>query len=538
MERRIRCPACAATWPPGTARFCGRCGERLHLASAPHLPADPRRSRSRALRRPIGLLAAFAVIVALAISIGVRVDVARDAASAEDGVELPDRSVEEADAAATPVSPALGESLPSFECKPVGCSLWEARIGDGAYAVAADRIVQAATLGVRALDLATGRTLWRVTYVEDGLPPLLDAVEIRLLGDEVVVTSEGGLIQVRTVETGELRWYAELPVGRVTGVAVHGDVLVAAGLPRAGELQPPVAIAVYDRRSGVPRWEADLHRAVSIDADPLVLQPRTLEVVAVDPTTGEVVWTRDVIGPVRGLVGDGALALISPGGVDVLDPRTGDRLRSVPRRVSDSGVTRFTAGLLLVDAPSGPDPHATPRSDMTIASVGDPQQPTRQIPGTTAVLEVPDGVAVASHDDHVLTVERLASDGAVRWTRTFELDEPTCCWTLQGGPDPTTLLLVPPEPGRVPVQVLTLDEGQPLVSFAVPTTQVRNTLAWTGGIAAESDANRTVLTGHGGSVELAAGAELVATDPVPVVRVPSGLLGLDRDGLLPLLESR
>jgi outer membrane protein assembly factor BamB len=528
-ERSIRCPGCGADWPAPGSRYCGRCGQVLRPASGPGTDAEAPRS----IERWVVIAAAVAVAATAVIAVAVVGPLSDDQAAPEEApweVELPGLPDPRENSAPPASAPTLISDLFPFACEPEGCAIWEARIGDGAYTVADGVIVQSTASALRALDPATGDTRWRVTYVEDDLPPLLTRPEVRILGDDlVIVTSMGGLLRARSLTSGELLWHGDLDVEGILEVADHGEVIVAAGFPIGQNRQPPVLVASFHRESGTRLWESPVHRAVALGSDPMILQPRSLDLTGVDPATGMAIWNRSVIGPVRGLAGDDMVVVVSPAGVSVVDPRSGDELRRVPRAVTDTGLTRLAGGLLLVDAPSGPDPGSKPRSDMTVVPIAEVDRDVepRRFADTTGFAVVDGGIVILTQDDRQRTLHRLDLDGTPRWSWSVGPGGDHCCWTLQGGPSPAAVYLVPPGLDHGRVEVIDATDGAALATFRVPVADGDSEVEWLDGLALEARPRRTVLSGPGGRVELATGSRLLTTSPQPIVIVEGGLLALD-----------
>ena len=535
MTKRSKgCVACGADWP-STARFCGRCGRSLeeHAStdgSSSHPGAADSSRPPLTVRRSLVAVGALIGLAIIVVAVGGPTFGSGPAAPEGNlDVELPDardRSGEMEDAPARP-TPTLTGGLPPFACEPEGCAGWEARIGDGDYAVAEDVILQASSTAIRAIDPSTGRTWWRITYDEDGLPSVLDRPRVQSLDDLMVVTTAGGLLQVRSAETGTLRWHVDLEVDQILDVALHGEVLVVSGWPMRDRQHPPVRVAGFDRGDGELRWDHQVHRAVTLDADPLVVQPRNGLLRSLDPRTGEQGWSRTVTGPVRGLVGDDLLALVTATGIEIVDPASGEVRRSVPRAVSNAGLTRLVGGLLLVDAPSGPDPLGKPRSDMTVVPLTDDASAPLRFPDTTGIHALADGLIIITQGAEERVLRRLDEEGRQVWSVTRPARDQACCWTVRASRTDGEVYLVPSRLDRDPVEVVDLTDGSTRSSFPVATEQVRNLVTWTEGIGVEERPRGTLVSGPGGRVVATADARLLTTDPQPVLVVEGGLLGLD-----------
>ena len=538
-KRSAGCVACGDEWP-ATARFCGRCGHSLAThASSTGSSTHP--GAADASRPPLTVRRSLAVVGGL---LGLAIVVAAVggptfgsgplAPESNLDVELPDALDRRVEAEEVPARPeaTLTSGLAPFACEPEGCASWEARIGDGDYAVADGSVLQASSTAIRAIDPSTGRTRWRITYDEDGLPSVLDRPRVQTLDGLIVVTSAGGLLQVRSTATGALQWHVDLEVDQILDVALHGEMLVVSGWPMRDRQHPPVRVAGFDRVDGHPSWDRQVHRAVTLDADPLVVQPRNGVLLSLDPQTGEPGWTRAVTGPVRGLVGEDILGLVTATGIEVVDPASGEVRRSVPRSVSNAGLTRLVGGLLLVDAPSGPDPLGKPRSDMTVIPLADDGSDALRFPDTTGIHALSDGLLIVTQSADERVLQRVDADGVERWSVTRPARDQACCWTVRASRTDGEIYLVPSRLDRDPVEVVDLTDGSTRSSFPVATEQVRNLVEWTEGIGIEERPHGTLVSGPAGRVVVAADARLLTADPQPVLVVEGGLLGLDPGSLV------
>lgn len=543
MTKRSKgCVACGVEWP-ATARFCGHCGRTLverrpDAAGSPATSIAGRAGPEPTMRRflvVVGGMIGLAIAIAISVAAVDGPTFGRGPSAPEGNldVELPDARDRTGETEGAPALPgaSLTSDLAPFTCEPEGCAGWEARIGDGDYAVAHGLIVQASSTAVRAIDPSTGRTWWRITYDEDGLPSVLDRPRVQSVDDLVVVTTAGGLLQIRSIETGALQWHVDLEVDQVLDVALHGQVLVVSGWPIRDRQHPPVRVAGFDREDGELWWDHQVHRAVTLDADPLVVQPRNGVLLSVDPWTGEAGWSRTVTGPVRGLVGDNTLGLVTATGIEIVDPESGEVRRSVPRSVSNAGLTRLAGGLLLVDAPSGPDPLGKPRSDMIVVPLTDHDSSPLRFPDTTGFHPLADGLIIITQGAEDRILRRIDEDGAEVWSATRSARGQACCWTVRASRTEGEVYLVPSRLDRDPVEVVDLTDGSTRSSFPVATEQVRNLVTWTDGIGIEERPHATLVSGPGGRVAATGDARLLTTDPQPVLVVEGGLLGLD-PGLL------
>lgn len=525
MARSLReCGSCGTSWPRATARFCGRCGAVL--------TDPPGRARGNVLRRwgswhawPLGGAVAI-VLLGLVGAVIVGVGTVPETPPVASEIELPP-SVER------PASDAMVRSVAepqpgSLGCEPEGCARWEAAIGDGYHLAVGEWIVQANPTAVRAVSIETGRTAWRQTWDQDGLPAVLDGVRVQPLGeDRLAILAAGGLLQLRDLDDGRLHWHVDLGVDQLVEVAEHDDLVVVSGWPLRNRQHPPARVAAFHRDDGTMVWEHAALRAVSIQTDPLVIQPRNRELIGLDAASGRSRWEGEVSGPVRALVAEDAVALVTPTGVAFIDVATGEEVARHPRRVSDAGETRVAGALLLIDAPSGQEPGRRSRSTMGVVPIADPAAAAQRYPDTTGVLAAADGgVLLVSQGDTELQLLRLDAFGRTLWERHRILEDERCCWTLQAGGDDDTVHLVPPRPDRAAVAVMQVQDGAEIATFELPALGSRSSVTWAGGIAVLSGPGGTTLAGADGSVRVGRGATVVASEPWPVVDVDGGLVAL------------
>ncbi|GAA4172865.1 hypothetical protein GCM10022251_70070 [Phytohabitans flavus] len=175
---------------------------------------------------------------------------------------------------------------------------------------------------VRAVDLTTGRDLWKATF------PASTTVRPVPNGRAVTVTSGdgGGRAEVRDVRTGAvLASQAVLPPGAgPTLSATVGDSLLLGYQDGKGDR----GVAAYATDTLELRWrrvinEDDVRRFSP--CGPLVCTPSPFGVEAIDPATGTLVWhtdDADAVFDVGGLL----VADAQPAGLAAVDPATGRTL--------------------------------------------------------------------------------------------------------------------------------------------------------------------------------------------------------------------
>ncbi|MGN9913767.1 outer membrane protein assembly factor BamB family protein [Phytohabitans sp. LJ34] len=181
---------------------------------------------------------------------------------------------------------------------------------------------EAAAPTVRAVDLATGRDLWRVTYPA---PTLVRPVPG---GRAVTVTNGdgGGRAEVRDIRTGAVRASrAVLPPGTGPTLSMTvGDSLLLGYQDAEGAR----GVAAFATDTLEPRWqrvitEDGVRRFSSCGS--LVCTPGAVGVEAIDPATGVLVWhttEADAVFDVGGVL----VADAQPAGLAAVDPATGRTL--------------------------------------------------------------------------------------------------------------------------------------------------------------------------------------------------------------------
>ncbi|GAA4459195.1 outer membrane protein assembly factor BamB family protein [Phytohabitans houttuyneae] len=175
---------------------------------------------------------------------------------------------------------------------------------------------------VRAVDLSTGRDLWKSTLAA---PTTIRPVPG---GRAVTVTSGdgGGQVEIRDVRSGRvLVSRAVLPPGVSPNLSVTvGDSLLLSYQDAEGSR----GIAAYDTGTLELRWrralsEDDARRLSPCGA--LVCTPNAFGVEAIDPATGALVWHTDDADAVFD-VGGVLVADAQPAGLAAVDPATGRTL--------------------------------------------------------------------------------------------------------------------------------------------------------------------------------------------------------------------
>jgi outer membrane protein assembly factor BamB len=279
------CPACGVPVPHArrtAARWCGSCGAQLTTEDEP-ATADTHRWHRHALS-----VAAGGVALAVLVTFGVGTAGDRPVTLATDSLDV-DLDAQDAERVVTaPVSDDGPVCL-----RDPDCVVWvEPASVAGRSPVAT--VVGDLTLvrvhdALEARDTETGTLRWRT--------PLADAAELRtylpvhaasglvLVGD---TTTDARVLLALDLHTGVVRW--SLPhVEAVTAVQEHGTTLLAQ-VTRAA-----------DRGSGVS--VADGRNA-------------TEQILALDPTSGEVLWSRG--GDLLHLLDDGAV-VVATSEVAVID---------------------------------------------------------------------------------------------------------------------------------------------------------------------------------------------------------------------------
>ncbi len=523
-----RCLACGTEWEVASARYCGRCGAALDVRSST-TPSGSRRGRGSLLVVAIGGIVLAVGLAVLTNQLWGAPD--ERAAQPDWDVELPDE-----DAPADDATLDLPVAFPSPEalgCEPQGCEAWRTRLTDGRVAVADDRIVHTSASDVIAVDILTGQTLWSHRYSELGIPPVVQGARPHVLdaGSFAVSFADGG-VQSRDLDTGQRRWHVELDLDHVDDVALHDQAIVVTGW---GRLTREVQVIGLAADSGDELWRARVDRAVTVGSDPLLLLLERGELAGVDPGTGSLRWTRPSIGPVTAHVGGEAHALISPTGVEALDPASGQTRLRLPRPVSNAGPTRLFGRLLLTNLPAMVEPGGPQRTEVLGGDVR--TGVSWSLPDVTGVASSGEGVVLVQQQGRDLTLRGFDLDADERWVREVGAPDDVCCWTAHAGPYDGTVLVVPPSLDRQPVRLVEVVTGQTVASLRRPGDVEREELDWRSGLGVDRRDDRAVLVGPGGSVTVPAHAELLTLGPRPVLRVGGGLLGLDGRLLMGRSES-
>lgn len=439
-------------------------------------------------------------------------------------VELPDEDSDRIGEDPPPDTPVSFPAADARGCEPDGCEAWRTRLGSGGVLVADDLIVHTSASDVQAVDVATGATRWSWRYAELGIPPIVDGAQPHRIGyGRVAVTFADGGLQLRDLATGRRAWHVDLELDHIDQVAAHGEVVVLAGWT---QLTREVQVIALAAATGEERWRQRVDRAVSIDADPLLLlDTQRAVLVGADPDTGQLRWARPADGPLSALAGDHAHALVSPVGVEAIDPDTGETLLRLPRPVTHAGPTRLVGRLLLTNLPasgglSGPDRAEVRFGDVVSGTTGTLAQ-------VTGLAAVDDMVVVVQQNGTELTLLGLAADGTPRWERPALAPDDVCCWIATPGPDDGTVLIVPPSLEREPVRAVDAATGDTVASFRRPRGIEREQLEWSSGLGVDRDDERTVFIGPHGTVSTSPRTRLLTTTPRPVLLVDQGLLGLD-----------
>ncbi|HEX5936371.1 MAG TPA: PQQ-binding-like beta-propeller repeat protein [Actinomycetota bacterium] len=149
---------------------------------------------------------------------------------------------------------------------------------------------------VRALTLEDGQDVWE-TPVE-----LTEIVQAPVATDETTayVADVGGTVTAIDLDTGEVRWTADVNAPVASAVAVDDD---AAYVATVGEQQTPGEVVALDPSNGEELWrsgdDAVLGNIVSAptlsDGRIFVLEPGF--VVAVDPDDGGLLWRTEIVNP-------------------------------------------------------------------------------------------------------------------------------------------------------------------------------------------------------------------------------------------------
>jgi outer membrane protein assembly factor BamB len=375
------CPACGASWPGPTARWCGACGAEL-LPTA--VAGRPRRRDHLVLVVTIGVLALAAVVALVTVVLTGRPPTAdRDALA----VDLPDETPRSDLAVDVPTGPT---------CLAVAdCVVWRHALPaddrtTSAAVVAGDLVVALGGDGVHAVDRDDGATRW----VADlrGAPPRVGYPATFTVVDDLVLVQRHRRLTAHDLHDGEVAWLNEHGVeGVLTGQGTVDDrlVVVIEGVDDRGRTSVVLGL---DADTGELQWRRDATRAVVTPAGVLAADRSGFRAFDGDGTQR---WEDP--GPVpaewsAAAVGDGTVLVTSAS-------------RTALRSMADGTVSQQLPGHLLAED------------------------------GTAAVLApAPRSGAV---DDRAIT---LVAEGGVRWQATEP--EVSCCLSASLLEDRVLLLTV------------------------------------------------------------------------------------------------
>jgi outer membrane protein assembly factor BamB len=175
---------------------------------------------------------------------------------------------------------------------------------------------------VRAVDLVTGRDLWKATFpAPTTIRPVPDGRAVTVTGGD-----GGGRVEVRDVRTGAvLASRAVLPpgVGPTLSLTVADSLLLGYQDAEDGR-----GIAAYDTDTLELRWRRVITEEDARRFSPcgrLVCTPSAFGVEAIDPATGALVWHSDDADAIFD-VGGVLVADAQPAGLAAVDPATGRTL--------------------------------------------------------------------------------------------------------------------------------------------------------------------------------------------------------------------
>ena len=282
--------------------------------------------------------------------------------------------------------------------------------------VVGDRLIVASCSGsVYALDRHTGAPAWTYDTGEDG-PRAQFHGEAILTGKSLVLPSDGdpeAHLYAFDAATGEVRWRMAFEGGVATTPVVAGDSVIAAGA--AGKL------ARIDLQNGKTVWTAapdgarpTLPRIQSpaADAKRVYFPSNDPELFAVDATSGQTVWKKDLATRINTSLTMHGNALYAGAGDSLFafDPASGEIRRRIPLGGLPYG-TLVVAPPLMITLVAG-KPARLVAFDLTTDKVRWERATDRE--WTTFKPLLHDGTVIAGSEEKELCAFALA-DGAPRW---------------------------------------------------------------------------------------------------------------------------
>jgi hypothetical protein len=176
----------------------------------------------------------------------------------------------------------------------------------------------------------------------------------------------------------------------------------------------------------------------------------------------------------------------------------------------------------------GVDPSMRDRSDLYIIDVGRADPPWRSYPGTNGVVELDDGIGVATQGRGKLQLHRLDGQGRQQWLRAVDVPDGACSWTPQPSADAQGCLVVPPAPEREPIRVLDEGDGLARASFRLSSDMAgAEGVRWIGPVAMAFVGRRTMLAGPAGEAQLPGRVAVVSDQDPLLVAIGEGLVAID-----------
>lgn len=224
-------------------------------------------------------------------------------------------------------------------------------------------LVHAVPKKLQALDPATGRPFWNAPFTGllDGPP--------QLAGDTILCPLEGGRIALLDPASGAMRHLIQMPPWqpaadetapsrpRMLFPLKAGSTLVAGWASPSGEPRPELALFGFDMESGAPRWSVALPLGSEVHPlahGNLVLTAGGGQVTAFRLTDGVQAWSTRLTRRATfesGQVISGRLLLRTSQEVVALDATTGQLLWTQP--LSDTSLLLGTGDLLVLLATKG-----------------------------------------------------------------------------------------------------------------------------------------------------------------------------------------
>lgn len=473
-------------------------------------------------------------------------------------VELPEPAGAAADAQQAAVAvPAFAD----LRCEPDPCVRWRRDLAAGEvrqlgglllHAAVEPARVDAATgerrplsheLVVTALGAADGEVRWTRRLASPSGQGT-DQVDLEVVDDDLLLVSGPEELHALAAGDGDRRWSARSELRMRTARSLgSGAVAVWGEQPSDAATAGSGRVVVRERDTGQVLWERAGFELVTWTPDRIVGLAQTRagrELVALD-LDGEERWRRPPVGTEERLIaGDRVLAVVAPTGTEVVDLGDGATVGQLEASVARGDVVTFVGDTLTLArrraAGDGGVTLLTPdaaAAHTEITPVAGAVATRLHALRTDVPWEPPptDLLLTVRQDRLRLDIRAYGPDGTLRWRQQRLVDDPTCCWQLGEPGVDGTVGVVPPRAVRADIELLSAWDGSSRGHIPAPSVGSDELRRWNAGLVEvvlpRPTGPRVVFHGVGGAIRIDGRAELVTAVPMPVVRTPDGLVGLD-----------